>query len=263
MSRMTGIAIGVLAAVAVLGVGRSAGATDYTVGLGAGVAPDYDGSDDYKAVPAWRFTASNLYHPDTNITLTGPQLRSNFVPDPHLRAGVSGLYVPKRDNVDDDVVDRMKSTDSSLMLGGIFGWDFFAEPTASLTLALDLRYDVANGNGYLITPRLTYFNKLPNSRFSIGAELFSNWASDDYMSEYFSVSAGDAARSGLSQFDADSGFKDVGIGLNVNYRLTDHWSATLATSYTRLIGDAADSPIVEDRGNENQFVGGVTINYRF
>ena len=47
MSRIIGVAIGVLAVVAALGVGRSADATDYTVGLGAGVAPDYDGSDDY------------------------------------------------------------------------------------------------------------------------------------------------------------------------------------------------------------------------
>ncbi len=263
MSKIGGVAIGVLAAVAVLAVGRPAEATDYTVGLGVGFAPDYDGSDDYKGVPTWRFSANNLYHPDTNITLAGPALRSNFVASPHLRAGVSGLYVPKRDDVDDKAVDRMKSTDSSLLLGGIFGWDFLLQPAADLTAALDLRYDVANGNGYLITPRLTYSNRLPDSRYSIGAELFSNWASDDYMSEYFGVSASDAARSGLNRDNPNAGFKDVGLALNVNYRITDHWSTTLLGSYTRLLGDAADSPIVDDRGNANQFFGGVTINYRF
>lgn len=263
MSKKGAVAVGVLAALAVLALGRSADATNYTVGLGAGSAPDYEGSNDYQAVPAWLFSADDLYHPNTYIKLTGPALRSNFVTSPHLRAGVSGLYVPKRDNVDDKVVDRMKSTDSSLFLGGIFGWDFIVQPTAQLTAALDLRYDVANGNGYLITPRLTYSNRLPDSRYSVGAELFSNWASSDYMSEYFGVSASDAARSGLNRFSPDSGFKDVGLGLNVNYRFTDRWSTTLLGTYTRLLGDAADSPIVEDRGNENQFFGGVTVNYRF
>jgi outer membrane protein len=263
MSKMGAVAVGALAALAVLAFGRSADATNYTVGLGAGFAPDYDGSDDYRGVPTWRFSANDLYHPDTNITLAGPALRSNFVADPHLRAGVSGLWVSKRDDVDDKAVDRMKSTDSSVLLGGIFGWDFFAQPAADLTAALDLRYDVANGNGYLITPRLTYSNRLPDSRYSVGGELFSNWASSDYMSEYFGVSASDAARSGLNRYTPDSGFKDVGLGLNVNYRFTDHWSTTLVGTYTRLLGDAADSPIVEDRGNENQFFGGVTVNYRF
>ncbi len=239
-----------------------ANATDYIVGLGAGAAPDYEGSDDYKGVPTWLFSAKDLYNPDTYVTLAGPTLRSNFVADPHLRAGLSGSYIAKRDDVEDDAVDRMRSVDASLFLGGIFGWDFLVQPSADLAVLLDLRYDVVSDNGYLITPRLSYFNRLPDSRFSFGAELVSNWASDDYMSEYFGVSAGDAARSGLNTYDADAGFKDVGIAANVNYRITEHWSTTLLGGVTRLIGDAADSPVVEDRGEENQLFLGFTVNYR-
>ena len=262
MLKVKPVLTGVSAVLAVLAIAPSAGAANYTVGLGAGWAPDYQGSDDYHGVPTWLFDVHDLYHPDTYVTLAGPTLRSNFVADPHLRAGVSGSFVGKRDDVDDKVVDRMKSTDSALLLGGIFGWDFVAQSTTELSVLLDMRYDVANGNGYLITPRLIYFNKIPNSRFSVGAGLFSDWASDDYMSEYFGVDAGDAARSGLSQFNAGSGFMDVGLTANINYRFADHWSTTLLGAYTRLLGDAADSPIVDNRGDENQLFLGVTINYR-
>src|SRR3954462_3277897 len=39
--------------------------TVYTLGLGVALAPDYEGSDDYRAVPLWNLRAGNLYHPDT------------------------------------------------------------------------------------------------------------------------------------------------------------------------------------------------------
>jgi hypothetical protein len=48
----------------------------YTLGLGVAFAPDYEGSDDYAAVPLWNLRASNLSHPDTFIQVLGPTLRS-------------------------------------------------------------------------------------------------------------------------------------------------------------------------------------------
>jgi outer membrane scaffolding protein for murein synthesis (MipA/OmpV family) len=34
-------------------------------------------------------------------------------------------------------------------------------------------------------------------------------------------------------------------------------------AYSRLLGDAEDSPIVDDRGSANQLLGGVLLNYTF
>ena len=238
-----------------------AAAADFTVGIGVGAAPDYEGSDDYQGVPTWLISADDLYHPDTHVTLAGPILRSNFVPHPNLRAGLSGQYIPERDDVEDDDVDEMESVDAAFLLGGIFGWDFFSSPEIEFAALLDLRYDVASDNGYLITPRLSYANRLSN-RVSIGGELFSNYASEDYMDEYFGVSAADAARSGLDTFDADAGFKDVGLTASVNYRFAEKWSVSLLGGYARLLGDASDSPVVDDRGDANQLFLGFTLNYR-
>lgn len=255
--------IGAVAPILLSAIANQSIAADYTLGAGAAWIPQYEGSDDYEAQPNWLLSVDDLYHPDTYVRLSGPSLRSNFVPDPHLRAGVSGQWVRERDDVDDDAVDRLDSTDTAVLLGGIFGWDFLAEPSIELTAAIDLRYDVANDNGYLITPRLIYFNSLPDSRFSVGTELFANWASEDYMSEQFGISPSEAARSGLDAYDPDADFKDVGAGVIVNYRFTDHLSATGRGTYSRLVGDAANSPIVEDGGDENQFFVGATLNYHF
>ena len=256
-------AIGLLAGVALIFSAHSAAAADVTIGLGAALAPDYEGSEDYQAAPSWLLAVNNLYHPATNVTLRGPQLRSNFVAHPQLRAGVSGLWVPERDDVDNSRVDRLDSTDTALMLGGIVGWDFFPQPELSLTAAVDFTYDVANNNGYLVTPHVGYANALPGSPLSVGAELFATWASEDYMDEQFSISAGNAARSGLDQYSADDSFKDVGLKGNVTYAFNESWSTTFAAQYKLLVEDAADSPIVDDEGSEHQFVAGVTVNFKF
>jgi outer membrane protein len=250
-----------LALVALAALTCPAAAADFTVGVGVGVAPDYEGSDDYQLVPTWLIAADDLYHPDTHVTLAGPVLRSNFVPHPNLRAGLSGAYIPERNDVEDDDVDEMRSVDAAFLLGGIFGWDFFSSPDIEFAALIDLRYDVASDNGYLVTPRLSYANRV-NNKMSIAAELFSNYASEDYMDEYFGVSAADAARSGLDTFDADEGFKDVGITASVNYRFAEQWSVSLLGGYTRLLGDAEDSPVVDDRGDANQMFLGFTLNYR-
>jgi outer membrane scaffolding protein for murein synthesis (MipA/OmpV family) len=83
------------------------------------------------------------------------------------------------------------------------------------------------------------------------------------MRSYFGIDAGDAARSGLDQFGADVGFKDVAFGASLSYRFLERWSATATGLYTRLIDDAQDSPVVDDSGDENQLFGGFLINYRF
>ncbi len=258
-----GLVSGLALAVALVTMPQPAPAAEYTVGLGAALAPDYEGSDDYRVLPNWLLSANNLYDPNTFVRIAGPELRSNFVPHPQMRAGLWGKYVPERDNVDNNRVDNLDNTDMSVLLGATVGWDLFPQPAISLTPAIDAGFDVANGNGYLISPRLSYFNALPESKFSVGAELFTTYADDDYMQEYFGIGQRASARSGLDTYNADAGFKDFGFGVSTTYSFTDHWSTTLAAQYKRMLGDAEDSPVVSDEGNENQFLAAFTVNYKF
>ena len=39
--------------------------------------------------------------------------------------------------------------------------------------------------------------------------------------------------------------------------------STVSASYSRLVSDAADSPIVKSFGSENQFTVGVSLSYSF
>jgi outer membrane scaffolding protein for murein synthesis (MipA/OmpV family) len=72
---------------------------NFTLGAGAGAAPDYEGSDDYELVPLWNLRVANLYHPKTFVQVIGPRLRSNFLPSDHWRLGLAGQSIG-RDQAD-------------------------------------------------------------------------------------------------------------------------------------------------------------------
>lgn len=234
----------------------------FTLGAGVGTAPDYEGSDDYELVPLWNLRVANLYHPQTFVQVLGPRLRSNFLPSDHWRLGLSGQFIKERDGVEDDQVDDLQKVDPSLMLGVIAGYDFLADPRQDLVLEVEARQDVANDNGFLATVRGSYGGRLTES-WRFDASVGSTWASEDYMSSYFGIDAADAARSGLDQFAADEGFKDVSFGGALTYRLLERLSVSALANYMRLIDDAEDSPVVNDAGDENQFFGGALVNYTF
>ena len=235
---------------------------NFTLGAGAGAAPDYEGSDDYELVPLWNLRVANLYHPKTFVQVIGPRLRSNFLPSDHWRLGLAGQFIKERDDVENDQVDDLEKVDSSLMLGVVGGYDFLADPQQDLALEVEARQDVANDNGFLATVRGIYGSRL-TERWRFDGSVGSTWASEDYMSSYFGIDAADAARSGLDQFSADEGFKDISVAGALTYRLFERWSVSALANYTRLLEDAEDSPVVDDAGDENQFFAGALVNYRF
>jgi outer membrane protein len=237
-------------------------AVEFTLGAGAAFAPDYEGSNDYEFAPLWLVKAANLYHPETYVQILGTSLSSNFLPDDHFRLGLAGLYKFDYDNVDDRRVQDVKSTDSALLLGPTLGYDFWAGPQNDLALEVDAIYDVAHGNGGLVTPKLRIKSLLRPGLIG-EAKVSTTWASDDYMGNWYSINAGDAASSGLPRYNASQGMKDVGVSGSLTYLFTPNWSLTGIAGYSRLLGDAEDSPIVADRGDENQWVGGLLVNYRF
>ena len=88
----------------------------------------------------------------------------------------------------------------------------------------------------------------------------SSYADGAYMESFFGVTAAQSAASTLPTFDAGSGIKDVYINLTGDFRLDDRWTFKLGGRYARLIGDAADSPIVESR---DQFQAVIGLSYKF
>jgi len=230
---------------------------EVAIGGGVGAAPDYEGSDDYEAVPLP--FASVRWANGRFVELVGNTLRANLISDSAWSFGPILQYIPERDDVDSDAVDAMKKVDTSVMVG-VFG-----------SVKLDDWYvrihgiqDMADGNDGLLVQIGGGYNWFYSDIFSMKFDVFSTYASEEYMEAYFEVDAQDSARSGLRQYTkVDEGIKDVGLAINANCHPYENWSFKGTISYKKLLGDAEDSPVVDDEGDSNQFLAGVMVVYHF
>jgi outer membrane protein len=97
--------------------------------------------------------------------------------------------------------------------------------------------------------------------FSIGPR--ARFADSDYMAAYFGVTPQAAAASGLPAFAPEGGLYAAGGTAGLRFQLGGPWEAHAYGRYDRLMGDAADSPIVTSFGSRNQFSAGLGISYSF
>jgi outer membrane protein len=227
----------------------------WTVGLGAAAVPDYQGSEDFRGAPI--LLVKVIDPSGWFVELVGNTIRANLMPSRMWRLGPMARFRMKRDDVENSKVDEMEEVDSAFEVGGFVGMQY-----SGWSLQVDAATDVADGHEGSLVGVTGGYTWLPQ-RWMIKLSGFTTWASDDYMSAYFGVDARDSARSGLEIYDAEAGFKDVGATLVTTYRITRHWGVTGAVRYAVLIGDAADSPLVEDEGDENQVLIGALGSYTF
>lgn len=221
---------------------------DVSLGLGAGVAPVYEGSTHYLPSPipllkiSWRDTVS--------LGLDGLSVHHKFG---GFRFGVGMTYDPGRKDNGKNMVG-MSSGDHRLEgLGNIkpaVGFKAFASydihPFQNIPLVvIDASVTKLNGrsnNGILVQGGLSMpFQFGENWRLT--PKISATWANDRYMKEYFGITPEQAARSRFSTYKAKAGIKDAGVGLNVTYSIDKHWFISGDGQVKKLLSDAASSPI--------------------
>jgi len=225
------------------------------LGLGVAAVPDYEGSDDYKAAPLLqaRFNWSNNMY----FSLLGNSARFNLIPSKTWHFGPMLRYRPARDDVDNDRVDAMKDVDAAMEVGAFLSYNL-----PNWVFLVSATRDVASYYGNVVNVGLGYrhmFDK--RTTMTLFAE--TTYADNDYMDTYFSVDQQDAARSGLRPYSASAAWKDVGGGILVQHFFESSWGMMGVVKYTKLVDDASDSPLVDDEGDDNQWLAGVLVNYRF
>ncbi len=231
-------------------------AADISAGGGIGIAPDYEGSEDYKVVPVP--AADIKFDNGMSMKLLGLNLRADLVPDSMWQLGPVANYRGSRNDVKNDAVDKMRKVDAASELG-IFGGLVYNKWFVSMELLSDMG-DAHDGWYYKLKG---VYNWVIDKRVSLSIGASATYADEDYMQTYFGVSNSDEKRSGLDRYNADAGIKDVGINLGLNWIFNETWSARGIVSYTQLVGDASDdSPVVEE-GDEGQLFGAVMAMYKF
>ena len=234
---------------------------DKLVGAVVAGVPDYEGSDDYTFALAplikYKFNGSHRY-----AQLTANKMYFNVLNHANWEFGPMGIYRLGRDDVEDEVVDLMKDVDDSFEVGAFFGYTKkFGSPRHRMNIHLDVTQDLSDGHEGLVAS-LTGAYWVPVAKaWDIGLTGSGSYASGEYMSTFFDVSAIDAAATGLQQFSAEEGFKDIGVSLMALYHISETWHVAGGFQYKTLFGDAEDSPIVDVRGDSGQLLAGFSVLY--
>jgi outer membrane protein len=84
-------------------------------------------------------------------------------------------------------------------------------------------------------------------RFLVSAGVSATIANDKHMQSYFGVTAAQSTASGLSEYKAEAGLKGVDFTASATYMVTENWLVRGEAGVGVLLGDAADSPIVEEK----------------
>lgn len=234
---------------------------DWQVMLGAGAvyAPDFEGSDECEVQPlpflsvAYRDIAY-VRGQEIGVNLIRLQVSNDF----SIKAGPLARYRRDRPEKRNSDLRGLGDVDLAVELGGAVAFEH-----KQAWVRVSLAKDVAGGHEGLVGEGEAGIRFNLSGTLTASATATASWADKDYMGTYFSVTAAQAARSGLPVYRAGSGLKDVGAGLNLSYMLGEHWMVSAMGGYSRLLGDAADAPLVVRRGSADQWQGGLFLAYRF
>lgn len=244
-----------------------------TVGIGAALTPSYDGSDDYKVnvLPLVQGSVAGI-----GISPRPGGLALDLIDDggrdgPSFSLGPTGRIRSNRSGrIKDEVVELLPERDTAIELGVAGGVSFpkVLHQFDSLSLSSDVKWDVAGAHGGMtVSPGISYLTPLSRGSVAI-LSLGTEYVDEDFADYYYSVSPAEAAISGLDEFDADAGFRSASVNLLLGYDLNGNildggFSIFGIAGYSRLLGDAADTPLTSERGSADQFLGGLGLGYSF
>lgn len=197
------------------------------LGLGATTGPTYPGSDDAETRPwlIWR-----------NATLGGGDAprHGGFVLSPSI-----GTVGPREAGDDSDLAG-LDDIGRAYEFGGKASYG--AGPIDAFA---SLRKGVDGHSGLTGEVGAKYRTAL-SDRITLWSGIELGYGDDNYSQTYFGVTPAEAGTSGYAAYAPGGGFHSAAITFEARYALTDTTALLGEIKYGKLIGDAADSPIVQD-----------------
>ena len=232
------------------------------LGLSVGVVPDYKGSDDRTAgvAPYARYTFDGQQR---YVQWFANELTLNLVDSKRYHLGPVLNYHFGRDDVKDSIVKRMDKIDATVELG-VFGdivWADEANPRNRFAVGATLLQDVGNeSDGFRARATARYWHQVhPAVDLHLGGGFI--YGNNKYTNHYFGVNDDNVGTSGLPGYKAEGGLNEYFVSAGVAVYLSRQWLLGAGVRYGRITGDAADSPIVDQRGSANQVTGGIGLAY--
>ncbi|MGE0595919.1 MAG: MipA/OmpV family protein [Hyphomonadaceae bacterium] len=239
-----------------------------TIGAGALYAPNYEGDDEYhvsvlpnvEVAYGERFSASvqngaRYRWIDGANLRAGPIARLNFGRD----EDGSQAFAVSGDETDD--LRGLGDIDTSIELGG-----FLEHELGALTLSVEARQGLSGHEGFVADLGARWSGRAAivgqPVLWSVGPR--ARFVDDTYNSAFFGVTPTQSLVSGLNVYDASGGLYSYGASASLVLPLESEgrWAAVVVAGLDRLEDDAAESPLVQERGDRDQASVGVFLTRR-
>ncbi len=240
----------VLACATLLGAQAGAQEADWTgsIGLGARVAPLYEGSEETETTAAPLLSLNY-----GRVALAGRELSVTAFRTEGFSLAVTAGYDGGRDS-EDLSFDGMSDIEDSARLGlraGLRsgGTRFTAEAWRYLDETEGAQVSLGLGQTVPVSSRLI-----------LNAGISASWASEDYMEGYFGITPEQALSTGQPIYGLDAGFRAVSLDLRSAYALSKNLHLITSVTVSRYGDEVQDSVLVEDG---TPISGAVFLAYRF
>jgi len=227
--------------------------------LGASVmsAPDFAGANSnvFSVAP---LVSLGRYGNEARFVSRNDNISLAIVDQQSFRLGASGKFIWGRDS---DDYSELRGLDD-VKFGGELGAFVDVYPTDWMRVRADVRHGIRSHDGVVADINADAFlDVVPRVRVSAGPRL--TMATARYFDSFYGVSAAESRASGLAPYSPGGGVESVGLGGAISWNVTDRLTASTFAEYKRLLGPAADSSIVKQRGARDQWSVGVSSTYRF
>ena len=237
-----------------------------TLGLAPVVSPEWEGSDD---VILSVFPDVRINYGDSIFASIPDGIGWNAITNGGWKAGPLAKLRFGRDQDgggspfaifgSSDALIGLGDIDTSAEIGG------FVEKRFGTRRQWAGRIETVRGfgghEGVVADVSLSY--QLRSGRAIVNVGPRASFATADFMQVYFGIDANQSLASGLARYNPNDGLVSYGVGGTL-IRPIDRRSAITVFSSFKMLGDeAADSPLVRERGRREQFSIGIGYGYRF
>lgn len=257
LAGVIGISLMTAPAAAQTAVENDEGKPDYNVLVGAGprIAPTYPGSGDsefggFPSIEVWE--AGTPFPAESADEGIGPVIFGERL---GTGAGVTFAIAPMRSR---DDVPGLDKVGFGVEAGG-FVQTFLGQ---GLRLRGELRQAIGSHKGLVGDLTADAVLRGPGDGFVITAGPRVRWGDARFHRGLFGIDAPASIASGLPAYRPGGGIYAYGAQANGHLFLGPRLGINAYGRYDRLVGDAADSPIVQ-QGSRNQVEAGVALTYRF
>lgn len=235
---------------------------DITLGGGASVEPSYEGGRDHVVDPLPYFDASwyDINGRERMFVSVDDGAGIDVLSTGKWTAGPLLFWRPGRGVSDSSDLRGLDYVESSFQGGAFVEYD----PHDCCDIFLRVRHDIlSDSNGTFVDLGGEVNAPIAEKHWYAGLKVVSTWANNSGLQPMFGITPAQSTTSGLTAYKPDSGFRDISLQPSLTYQFNETWATQFFVNYERLLGPAADSPLIRNRGTPDQFSGGLLLLFHF